>query len=108
MWAHDYPFKKLKPLMMKLKPHQKVNKLPGSGFVTNKVNLATSNSPFIPKAFRIPNDTEKLKQYAAENPNTMFVQKNSLVVIVILKEILKFCDYSKEVFGFQRFSKGHI
>ena len=26
---------------------------------------------------RIPNDTEKLKQYAAENPDKMFVQKNS-------------------------------
>ena len=77
MWAHDYPFKKIKPVMMKMNSYQKVNKLPGSGFVTNKVNLATSESPYIPKAFRIPNDTEKLKKYAEENPNTMFVQKNS-------------------------------
>ena len=77
MWAHDYPFKKIKPIMMKMKPHQKVNKIPGSGYVTNKVNLATSESPFIPKAFKIPDDVDKLKKYAKENPETMFVQKNS-------------------------------
>lgn len=76
MWAHDYPFEKIKPIMMNMKSHQKVNKLPGSGFVTNKVNLATSKSPFIPKAFRIPNDVDKLRKYAEENPEIMFVQKN--------------------------------
>ena len=38
---------------MKMKKHQKVNKLPGSGYVTNKVNLATSNLPNIPKAFKV-------------------------------------------------------
>ena len=42
MWAHDYPFKKIRPVMMKMKKGQRVNKLPGSGFVTNKVNLAVS------------------------------------------------------------------
>ena len=29
MWAHDYPFKKIKPLMKAMKKGQKVNKLPG-------------------------------------------------------------------------------
>eukprot|EP00096_Caligus_rogercresseyi_P003836 TRINITY_DN1756_c0_g1_i1.p1 TRINITY_DN1756_c0_g1~~TRINITY_DN1756_c0_g1_i1.p1 ORF type:complete len:523 (+),score=115.63 TRINITY_DN1756_c0_g1_i1:109-1677(+) len=76
MWAHDYPFKKIKPLMKKLKPWQKVNKLPGSGYVTNKVNLATSGLPTIPKAFKIPNDTEALQEYARSNPESLFVQKN--------------------------------
>ena len=52
--------------MKKLKPYQKVNKLPGSGFVTNKVNLATSEFPFIPQAFKVPNDTEKLKNHNLE------------------------------------------
>ena len=49
----------------------------GSGYVTNKVNLATSGLSHIPKAFKIPNDTEKLMAYAEENPEVMFVQKNS-------------------------------
>ena len=61
---------------MNMKPNQRVNKLPGSGYVTNKVNLATSTMPHIPKAFRIPNDTQKLMQYATEHPDKMFVQKN--------------------------------
>ena len=31
MWAHDYPFKKIRSVMKKLKSGQRVNKLPGSG-----------------------------------------------------------------------------
>lgn len=62
--------------MLAMKPHQKVNKLPGSGFVTNKVNLATTTLEHIPPAFRIPNDTDKLLKYAKDNPDKMFVQKN--------------------------------
>jgi hypothetical protein len=50
LWAHDYPFKKIRPVIMAMSKHQRVNKLPGSGFVTNKVNLATSDLPHIPKA----------------------------------------------------------
>ena len=54
MWAHDYPFFKIRPIMMKMKRHQRVNKLPGTGFVTNKVNLATSGlTDNIPKAFKV-------------------------------------------------------
>ncbi len=30
MWAHDYPFKKIKPLMKAMKKGQRVNKLPGT------------------------------------------------------------------------------
>ena len=37
MWAHDYPFKKIREKMLALKPGQKVNKFPGSGYITNKV-----------------------------------------------------------------------
>ena len=54
MWAHDYPFKKIRPVIMRMKSWQRVNKLPGSGFVTNKVNLATSGlDSRIPKAFKV-------------------------------------------------------
>ncbi len=80
MWSHDYPFKKIKHVIKAMKPGQRVNKLPGSGYVTNKVNLATSALKMdgvIPPAFRIPNDTEKLLKYAKDHPEKMFVQKNS-------------------------------
>ena len=54
MWAHDYPFKKIREKMLAMKPGQKVNKFPGSGFITNKVNLATSGLKNVPQAFQIP------------------------------------------------------
>ena len=60
MWAHDYPFKKIKSVMKSMKAGQKVNKLPGSGFVTNKVNLATSGLDHIPPAWKIPDETTKV------------------------------------------------
>ena len=37
LWAHDYPFKKLRERMLGLRPGQRVNKFPGSGYITNKV-----------------------------------------------------------------------
>ena len=39
LWAHDYPFKKIREKMLAIKPGQKVNKFPGSGYITNKVLL---------------------------------------------------------------------
>ena len=121
MWAHDYPFKKIREKMLGMRPGQKVNKFismiiimmvmitimmmmmmqvnkfPGSGFITNKVNLATSglkNVPQVmmmmmiimtmimmmmnvPQAFQIPEEKEKFLQFAKEHPDMMFVQKNN-------------------------------
>ena len=47
--------------MKSMKAGQKVSKFPGTGFVTNKVNLATSGLDHIPQAWRIPADTSKVK-----------------------------------------------
>ena len=33
MWAHDYPFKKLKTVLKAMKKGQKVNKLPGKLYI---------------------------------------------------------------------------
>ena len=77
MWAHDYPFKKIRDKMLNMKPGQKVNKFPGSGFLTNKVNLATSGLKNVPQAFQIPADKEEFLIYAKQNPNKLFVQKNN-------------------------------
>ncbi|KAJ9601552.1 hypothetical protein L9F63_000295 [Diploptera punctata] len=63
LWAHMYPFRQLYANMIKLKPHQKVNHFPGSGYITQKVDLATSGIPYIPTAFRIPADVPKLLQH---------------------------------------------
>ena len=42
LWAHDYPFKKIRDKMLAIKPGQKVNKFPGSGYITNKVRIRKS------------------------------------------------------------------
>jgi len=77
MWAHDYPFKKIRPIMEKLRPGQRVNKFPGSGYITNKVSLATAGLDNVPPAFKIPKEKEKLLAYAKTNPDKMFVQKSN-------------------------------
>nr|CAH0112389.1 unnamed protein product [Daphnia galeata] len=42
LWAYEYPFRVLKTQLVNLAKHKKVNHFPGSGYITNKVNLATS------------------------------------------------------------------
>jgi tubulin monoglycylase TTLL15 len=42
-----------------------VNHFPGSGYITQKVDLATSGIPYIPVAFRIPAEVEKLLEYVS-------------------------------------------
>ena len=39
LWAHDYPFKKIREKILAIKPGQKVNKFPGSSCITMKVLL---------------------------------------------------------------------
>ncbi|XP_055607236.1 probable tubulin polyglutamylase ttll-15 [Uranotaenia lowii] len=75
LWAHDYPFGKLN--LNHLKPHQLVNHFPGSGYITNKVDLSTTKIKYIPRAFKLPSEAEQLRKFAIENPNQRFVQKNN-------------------------------
>lgn len=77
LWAHDYPFRTLYSELSHLRPNQKVNHFPGSGYLTNKVNLATSGLQYIPLAFKLPSDKDKLLEHATNNPNITFVQKNN-------------------------------
>ncbi|KAK4326664.1 hypothetical protein Pmani_002823 [Petrolisthes manimaculis] len=77
LWSHNYPFRELKTTLTQLKSHQRVNHFPGSGFITNKVNLAISGLPYIPRAFRMPAEKSDLMDHAKNNPNLMFVQKSN-------------------------------
>lgn len=77
LWAHDYPFRTLYDELNNLKLHQRVNHFPGTGFITNKVDLAISRLKYIPPAFKLPNDKDKLLDYVERNPNKMFVQKHN-------------------------------
>lgn len=76
LWAHDYPFNKFKSKILAMKAHQKINHLPGCGFLTNKVDLSTTDMKYIPPAFRLPKDEEKFRKYSEENPEKLFVVKH--------------------------------
>lgn len=87
MWAHDYPFRTLYPKLHQMKSHQRVNHFPACGFITNKVDLSTSDLKYIPKAFRLPEDREKFENYAKENPKKLFVQKHNQHRHICIKSI---------------------
>ncbi|UXI23356.1 serine/threonine protein phosphatase [Sarcoptes scabiei] len=76
LWTHEYPFAPQFNLPQ-LESFQKVNHFPGSGFITNKVNLATSGLKHIPKAFNLPDQKEEFLNFAQENPEKLWVQKDN-------------------------------
>lgn len=77
LWSHDYPFKTFAPQLSSLKPYQKINHFPGSGYITNKVSLATSTMKFIPRAFKLPEDRDKFLSFSQDHPEVMWVQKSN-------------------------------
>lgn len=93
LWAHNYPFRTLYSTLKDLKPHQKVNHFPGCGYITNKVDLATSNLNYIPPAFKLPNDKEKLLEHSKKHPHVKFVQKSNDHRNIRIKE-LKEIDFN--------------
>ena len=62
LWSHNYPFVQSFKLP-NLEPNQKVNHFPGSGFITNKVTLATSGLKYVPKSFNLPREKETFLKY---------------------------------------------
>ncbi|KAI1302332.1 Tubulin polyglutamylase TTLL6 [Halotydeus destructor] len=76
LWAHDYPFTPA-ILNSQVLPHQRVNHFPGSGFITNKVSLATSGLKHIPKAFHLPKEKVAFVKYTEEHPDKLWVRKNN-------------------------------
>lgn len=76
LWAHDYPFTKLRSKILDLKPHQKVNHIPGCGFLTNKIDLATTKLKIIPISWKLPKDKDDFMDYAKSNPEKLFVVKH--------------------------------
>ncbi|KAM3958815.1 tubulin tyrosine ligase-like 15 isoform 2-T2 [Aphomia sociella] len=98
LWSHDYPFRVLYPNLHRLKPYQKVNHFPGTGFITNKVDLATSNSKYIPKAFKLPKNRKEFIKYASENKNALFLEKHNQHRGVFLKNVTEIDLSSGESF----------
>ncbi len=55
---------------------QYLNKLPGQEVITSKVMLSMSNLTFMPRAFRIPEDSTSFREYARQNPEAKFIFKD--------------------------------
>lgn len=94
LWSHEYPFRVLPTNFHSLKPHQRVNHIPGLGFITNKVDLSTTESPFIPASYEMPDDKEILLKIAKENPHKSFVQKSNAHRGIEIKKITEI-DFNK-------------
>lgn len=76
LWAHDYPFTKIRSTIVNLQQHQKINHFPGCGFLTNKVDLATTRLKYIPPAFKLPQQKDEFKEYSSKHPEKTFVVKH--------------------------------
>lgn len=79
MWSFEFPFDKFpeKITNSTIKPNQKINHIPGTPFIANKRELATTvESEYILPAFTFPKDEEKFKRFIKENPEVKFVEKN--------------------------------
>lgn len=77
MWSIEYPFYKFSREMKTLKPHQRVNHIPGINFITYKKFMLTHNRfKFIPPAFEFPRMQNEFKSFVEKNPDKKFVVKN--------------------------------
>ena len=75
LWSHEYPFATV--IKHQLLPHQRVNHFPGSGFITNKVSLATTDLKDVPKAFHLPKDKDKFLEHVKSHPDKLWVKKSN-------------------------------
>lgn len=98
LWSHDYPFRSLYPNMHRLKSHQRINHFPGTGFITNKVDLATSDSTYIPQAYKLPKNKEEFLKYASRNKDALFLEKHNQHRGVYLKNVSEIDVASGESF----------
>ncbi|MCL4123589.1 UNVERIFIED_CONTAM: hypothetical protein GTU68_056073, partial [Idotea baltica] len=102
LWSHHYPFNELGSLLKNLKSTHCINHFPGTGFITNKVSLASSEVSSIPKAYRIPNDIDSLLKFAKQNPETMYVQKSNNHRGIEIKKAMEL-DFKREQSFVQQF-----
>ena len=76
MWSYEYPF----PSVVKantVKGHQLINHIPGSGYLSSKVYLATSKFKYIPTAFSLPRDKDAFLAHAKAHSDKLWVQKSN-------------------------------
>ncbi|XP_043255676.1 probable tubulin polyglutamylase ttll-15 isoform X1 [Colletes gigas] len=77
LWAHDYPFRALSSSLSKLEAHRRVNHFPGCGYITNKVDLSTTEGLYILPAFKLPEQRQEFSRYTNDHPDKIFVEKSN-------------------------------
>ena len=75
LWSIKAPFRDI--IKGRLQPHQKVNHFPGTGFITSKVRLTSTELKWIPRAFRLPKDKDKFLKYVKDHPDKLWVKKSN-------------------------------
>lgn len=82
LWSEKIPFKRFE--LTNLKPHQKVNHIPGIEWLVEKSVLTTStDSNYIPESFI---DKKSFQEFASENPGLLYLQKHIKTKEIRLKE----------------------
>ncbi|CAB3388461.1 Hypothetical predicted protein [Cloeon dipterum] len=77
LWTLNSPFE-TDLALTNLKPHQRVNKVPGNDYVVLKNEFVSSGGKNIPPAFRLPQDSDEFLKYAEENPSSQFLEKSHI------------------------------
>ncbi|GMS81441.1 hypothetical protein PENTCL1PPCAC_3616, partial [Pristionchus entomophagus] len=93
IWLHEYALSKNSggchyEAVQNANWPQAVNHIPGSGYYSSKVHLATANlSAGVPLAFRLPAQAEEFKKHAADHPNLLWVQKDNAHRNIRIKDV---------------------
>lgn len=102
LWAHDYPFRKLKELLKRLQPYQIINHFPGCGYITSKVELSTTRPrpTFLPAAFRLPQQRQDFLSYINQTTSkeALFVVKSNSHRDIFIRNINDIDLESNETF----------
>lgn len=98
LWSHLYPFgdpprKYYGDYLKSLPEDRRVNKIPGTGWVSSKQALSKLvNYKYMPTAFELPSQFNKFNDYAKSNPEGHWVVKSGKhrnIKIVDAKDFLK-------------------
>ncbi|CAI5451657.1 unnamed protein product [Caenorhabditis angaria] len=80
MWYHEYSYsyEPFASLIKESNTNQIINHIPGSGYYTSKVALATCGLNIgVPQAFQLPQQKDEFLKYSEENPDFLWVQKDN-------------------------------
>lgn len=81
-WSVEYPFSPMYPaakrVVSQLKPHQRVNHIPGIGWIVDKKTLSSQNRDIkaVIPGFDFPSQIQEFQEFVKKNPTKKFVEKN--------------------------------